>query len=321
MTGYRPLASLGIAAYPEHGVTSDELMRSADMAMYSAKAKRTAVAAFRVEMRHEATQVLEMRNALNGALGRGEFLQVYQPIMRLSDGEMVGAEALLRWRSPGRGLLAPGEFLHLAEMAGLLHQIDRWVLQRAAADVAGWRAEGLFAQDWWVSVNQTAEDLVRPDWGNSITEAARLAGAGVLQIELTEGHMSGSLEALQRGLRALEGLGVKLAVDDFGTGYSNLSYLCSLPITTVKIDRSFVQGIETQPQAQTLVRAMIGLSRQFGYSVVAEGIETAGQLAFLQEEGCDMAQGYLLARPLDSTCFQQFLQDRLKNSKLVQTAS
>lgn len=317
MDGYRPLASLGIAAYPEHGLTSDELMRSADMAMYSAKSKRASYASFHVEMRREATQILEMRNALNGALGRGEFRLVYQPIVRLSDGQMVGAEALLRWLSPGRGLLAPGEFMQFAEMAGLLHHIDRWVLRTAVADVADWRAAGLVAPDWWVSVNQTAEDLVRPDWGICITEAARVAGHGGLQIELTEGHVSGSLEALQRGLRELDVLGVKLAVDDFGTGYSNLSYLCSLPITTVKIDRSFVQGLETQRQSQTLVRAMIGLSRQFGYSVVAEGIETQGQLAFLREEGCDMAQGYFFARPLNSMDFRRFLLNRQARPMLL----
>jgi len=320
MASFRPLASLGIAAYPEHGVTSDELIRSADTAMYAAKAKHSAVAAFNVSMRHEATKVLEMRNALTGAVGRGEFQLFYQPIVRLSDGEMVGAEALLRWLNPGRGLLQPGEFLHLAEMAGLLRDIDRWVLQTAAVNVAGWRAAKLFSSDWWVSVNQTAADLARPDWGESIAQAARLAGPGGLQIELTEGHVSGSLEALQRGLRELDGLGVKLAVDDFGTGCSNLSYLCSLPITTVKIDGSFVQGLETQPKAQTLVRAMIGLSRQFGYSVVAEGIEKAGQLAFLREVGCDMGQGYLFARPLDVTGFQHFLLSRTSRSARIDKA-
>lgn len=307
MAGYRPLASLGIAAYPEHGLTADELMRSADTAMYAAKTKRAPVAAFHSDMRREATQLLEMRNALTGAVGRGEFQLFYQPIIRLSNGEIAGAEALLRWIRPGRGPLPPRDFLQLAEMAGLLHDIDRWVLQRAAAEVASWRESGLFASHWWISVNQTADDLLQPEWGSSITEAARLAGPGGLQIELTEGHVCGSLEALQRGLRALEELGVKLAVDDFGTGNSNLSYLYSLPITTVKIDRSFVQDLKKKRQAHTLVRAMIGLSREFGYSVVAEGIETADQLAFLRSEGCDMGQGYLFSRPLDSVSFRRFL--------------
>lgn len=312
LPSYRPRASLGLASFPEHGVTSDELMRSADMAMYAAKAKHIPFAAFDVGMRHEATQILEMRNALTGAVGRGEFQLFYQPIFQLSDGCVVGAEALLRWQNPRRGLLAPGQFLHLAEMAGLLRDIDSWVLQRAASDVAVWREAGLFTPNCWVSVNQTVEDLVRPEWDASIAEAARLAGVGGLHIELTEGHVSCSLEVLQRELRALEGLGVKLAVDDFGTGFSNLSYLCSLPIATVKIDRSFVQDVETKTQAQTLVRVMIGLAREFGYSVVAEGIETIAQLTFLREAGCDMGQGFYLSRPLEKIDFERLLKGRTR---------
>jgi EAL domain-containing protein (putative c-di-GMP-specific phosphodiesterase class I) len=141
-----------------------------------------------------------------------------------------------------------------------------------------------------------------------------------LQIELTEGHVSGSLDVLQRGLHSLKSLGVKLAVDDFGTGFSNLSYLCSLPITTVKIDRSFVQALESQTHAQTLVRAMIGLSKQLGCSVIAEGIETASQLAFLREAGCDMGQGYHFARPMDATGFQHFLLCRTAPSARASSA-
>jgi EAL domain-containing protein (putative c-di-GMP-specific phosphodiesterase class I) len=316
LPSYRPLASLGIASYPEHGVTSDELMRSADTAMYAAKAKLSPVAAFDAQMREKATEVLEIRNALIGAVERGEFRLFYQPIVRLSDGGIVGAEALLRWLSPGRGLLVPAEFLHMAQMTGQLREIDRWVLHQAASDVAGWRELGLFGPDWWVSVNQTAEDLVQPDWIDCVAEAARLSGPASLQIELTEGQVSASIEVLQRRLRALEGYGVKLAVDDFGTGYSNLSSLCSLPITTVKIDRSFVEGIEKRPQAQTLVRVMIGLASQFGYSVVAEGIETASQRSVLSEAGCEMGQGYHFSRPLDAASFQGYLLNELARSAL-----
>ena len=313
MAGYRPSASMGIAMYPDHGLSVPELLRSADTAMYAAKTGHGRVAFYQSDMRREASHLLDLRNALTGAVERGEFQLFYQPICRISDGIMVGAEALLRWHRPGHGLLLPGDFLHVAEMSGLMREIDRWVLTRAVADLTGWAAAGLLPPGWRHSVNQTAEDLVTPDWVHhlqGLLGPKGQLGSAVLQIELTEGHVSGSLDALQRSLRALGPLGVRLAVDDFGTGSSNLSYLRSLPISTIKIDRGFVRGIEEDPDARILVQAMIGLGQKFGYEMLAEGIETEAQAEILRAAGCDLVQGFLMARPLDPAAFTRRLLNR-----------
>lgn len=313
LADYRPTASLGIALFPDHGDTGNELLRSADTAMYAAKAGRARLATFCPAMRHAAATLLDVRNALTGALERGEFELHYQPIFRLSDRAITGAEALLRWRRPGHGLLMPDSFLDTAEAAGLLRTIDAWVLAQAVSDLGRWRAAGLVGPKWRMSVNQTADDLAQSTWVPALVSAMAAAklppDATCLQIELTEGHMAGTRQTLQTNLREMERLGVRLAVDDFGTGYSNLAYLRRLPITMLKIDKGFVVGIEEDADAQVLARAMIGLGDQFGYEILAEGIETEGQRQALAAMGCVLGQGYLVAHPLPMTDLARLLQE------------
>lgn len=309
LQGYRPSASIGVAIYPDHGLTATELLRSADTAMYDAKVSHGKVAFFRPPMRVAATHLLDLRNGLSGALERGEFVLHYQPIFRLADHAVVGAEALLRWNRPGHGILAPGAFLPIAESAGLMRAIDAWVLTRAMADLGAWRDAGHLSPGWLLSINQTADDLAQPQWANRLALAAESIGLGQrdsdprLQIELTEGQVAGTLEALQLNLRALDRLGMRLAVDDFGTGYSNLSYLSRLPISMLKIDKSFVAGIATDANAEVLVRAVIGLGAQLGCEVLAEGIETVAQASKLAGMDCGLGQGFLLGPGVSAADF------------------
>lgn len=302
LESYRPSASLGVALYPEHGATGEELLRAADTAMYAAKGSASRIAFYRAVMRAQAAEMFALTNALSGALERGEFELLYQPIYRITDRAIVGAEALLRWNRPGFGQLSPGAFLATAERAGLMRAIDAWVLGQALRDLAGWREGGAFGAGFLLSVNQTAEDLSQPDWlktleGLMARHAIASSGA-MLQIELTEAYAAGTFETLHHNLDALSALGVRLAVDDFGTGYSNLSYLRRLPISMLKIDRSFIHGLERDAEAQVLAQAIIGLGAQFEYQVLAEGVESEAQLAALARMGCDYCQGFLLARPM-----------------------
>ena len=309
LQAYRPSASIGVAVYPDHGQDATELLRSADTAMYAAKVNHGKVAFFRPSMRVAAAHLLDLRNALTGALERGEFALHYQPIFRLSDRAVVGAEALLRWNRPGHGVLAPGAFLSIAETAGLMRAIDAWVLARAVRDLGAWRDAGLLAPGWLLSINQTADDLAQPHWAESLHQAAASIGLGQgpldprLQIELTEGQVAGTLDALQLNLRALDGLGVRLAVDDFGTGYSNLSYLSRLPISMLKIDKSFIAGIAQDANAEVLVRAVIGLGAQLGCEVLAEGIETEAQAFKLSTMDCRLGQGFLIGPAVAASSF------------------
>jgi diguanylate cyclase (GGDEF)-like protein/PAS domain S-box-containing protein len=298
--GYRTGASIGIALAPDHGRSVPELLRSADTAMYAAKEQRSHIALYDSAMRQEAARLLDLRNALTGAVGRGEFCLHYQPILRLVDRCVVGAEALLRWNRPGLGLSPPREFLAVAESAGMMRDIDAWVLEQAIAELGQWRAAGLVGEGWALSVNQTAEDLADPFWADRLERAMRRAGLGgeALQIELTEGQVAGPDETVQHNLRALGAMGVRLAVDDFGTGYSNLQYLRSLPISTIKIDRSFISGVDDDANDRMLIQAMQGLGRQFGYATLAEGIETEAQADLLTRLGCDLGQGFHFSPPL-----------------------
>ncbi|WP_444454823.1 EAL domain-containing protein [Rhodobacter capsulatus] len=310
---YRPSASAGIACYGRHGDSRDTLLRNSDLAMYAAKSDRQAVMVYEPSMGAEALRELETRVALINALENDEFELHFQPIFALDDKRPRGCEALVRWNRPGHGLVMPGEFLPIAAKAGLMPAIDRMVLRRAVAVQARWRWAGLVHADWTLSINQTASSLAAQDWAEVLdAELVRVGWKTTndvappfgLQIELTEDQLAidvpGAMEALQR----LRTMGIALAIDDFGTGYSSLTYLRRMPVTTLKIDASFVRGIEADGDARQIVEAIIGLAKKFGFVALAEGIESEAALQTLIDLGCDYGQGYLFERPLPQAAFE-----------------
>jgi diguanylate cyclase (GGDEF)-like protein/PAS domain S-box-containing protein len=288
-------ASIGIALGGDGDTTAEGLLRDADAAMYRAKERgRARVEFFDEPMRSEVAGRLEMQNALHRAVERGELRLAYQPIIDLRSSGIVGVEALLRWQHAERGLLKPNSFISLAEDAGLIVPIGRWLIEEAAQACARWRDHNVS-----VSVNVSARQLRQPDLLETVAAALErnAVPAGALRMELTETVLMEDLEFHGRTLTALRDLGVSLAIDDFGTGYSSLTYLRRFPVSTVKIDRSFVAGLGANLADSAIVDSVINLAHALDLEVVAEGTETAEQVACLQDLGCDKAQGYIFAAP------------------------
>jgi diguanylate cyclase (GGDEF)-like protein/PAS domain S-box-containing protein len=296
-------ASLGVAIAPRDGTDADELLRNADLAMYRAKAAGRNGWRFSVaDLNRHARRAAEIEADLRGGVARGEFVLHYQPQLALADRRIVGAEALLRWRRPGHGLLRPAEFLGLAEEAGLIVSINEWVLREACRQAAVWQRAGLAPLR--IAVNLSPVQFRRQDVVALVAEVLRESGLdpGRLDLEITEGILMGDVAAVGQQLRALRALGVGLSLDDFGTGYSSLSYIRSFPLDRLKIDRSFTRGID-EPGDLAIVRTIIELGRALGLVIVAEGVETAEQLEVLRAEGCDEVQGNYFAAPLPPEAF------------------
>ncbi|WP_407528185.1 EAL domain-containing protein [Methylobacterium oryzisoli] len=285
--------SIGIAMAPEHGLSGTMLFGRADLALYRAKAEgRNAFRFFDAAMDAavEARERLELD--LRGALARDEFVLHYQPIIGLATGQVVGREALLRWRHPVRGLVSPGEFIPLAEETRLIVEIGAWALRQACADALA------FGDKAHIAVNVSAVQFRQPGFAHTVLAALCASGLppNRLELEITETMLMQEAESLIATLTVLRDLGVSIALDDFGTGYSSLSYLRRFPFDKIKIDRSFVADI-ANPETAAIVRAIVGLGASLGMRVTAEGVETEAQRAILRSEGCDEAQGYLIGRP------------------------
>jgi diguanylate cyclase (GGDEF)-like protein len=299
-------ASIGIAVYPSDGATAEDLLKQADTAMYRAKALgRGGVAFFEDKMNAEASERARVDRELRLALQRDEFVLHYQPQLNLRTGRPEGVEALVRWQHPERGLLAPGAFIEVAEENGLIDAIGGWVLDRACSQMAQWRSDGLVIQH--MAVNVSARQLLRPDFFTRVQVAL---GHNALEpeavvLEVTESLFAdaGAVEVLKR----LQRLGVGIAVDDFGTGYSSFAYLRTLPISILKIDRTFIVDVATNAAAATIVAAIIKMAQALHKEVVAEGVEDADQIAFLQRAGCDHLQGYAISRPVDAGALERFV--------------
>ncbi|GIU86305.1 MAG: hypothetical protein KatS3mg009_0820 [Acidimicrobiia bacterium] len=290
-------ASVGIAL----GVGDErpeDLLRDADAAMYHAKeAGRGRAEVFDDTMRARALARHATENALHRALERGELLLFFQPVVSLHDRSCVGAEALVRWQHPDRGLVAPAEFVPLAEETGLVVRLGRWVLEEAAAQAARWQAER--GRPFAVSVNLSARQLTQPDLAATVAEVIGRTGVDPanLCLEITESVLMDDAQAVLHAIEEVRALGVRFAIDDFGTGYSSLGYLKRFPVDRVKIDRSFVAGLGTDPGDAAIVSAVVGLAHALDLQVVAEGVETEEQLAELVSLGCDEAQGFYFAPP------------------------
>ncbi len=289
-------ASIGIAiAGP--GDSPETLLRDADAAMYQAKDRgKGRWELFDEEMRSSARTRLETENALHRALERDELRVYYQPIIELPGETCSGAEALVRWQHPDRGLVAPDAFINLAEETGLIVPIGAWVLEESCRQLVEWRDAGLVSPTFSIAVNLSARQLAQPDLVDAVAAALERTGAPPEHVclEITESVLMA--ETTIEALDALRALGVSLSIDDFGTGYSSLGYLRRFPVDTVKVDRSFVEGLGTEAEDTAIVAAVVGLGHALGLSVVAEGVETEQQLAELRAMGCDRAQGFWFAR-------------------------
>jgi diguanylate cyclase (GGDEF)-like protein len=296
-------ASIGIAiAGP--GDTPETLLRDADAAMYQAKDRgKGRWELFDEEMRSSARMRLETENALHRALERDELRIYYQPIVELVGTTCSGAEALVRWQHPDRGLVAPDAFIDLAEETGLIVPIGAWVLEEACRQLMEWRDAGLVSPTFTMAVNLSARQLAQADLVERVAAALERTGAPpeLVCLEITESVLMA--ETTIDAIDALRALGVRLSIDDFGTGYSSLGYLRRFPVDSVKVDRSFVDGLGTESEDSAIVAAVVGLGHALGLSVVAEGVETELQLAELGALGCDRAQGFWFARPQPADVF------------------
>lgn len=290
-------ASIGIAVSTPDLSDPHELLRAADTALYRAKAAGgESWSAYTPLMAEEARSRLRMKLQLRHALERGELRVRYQPVVDLADGKIVGLEALVRWQHSELGLLAPAAFLDVAQASGLIEPIGQWVLEQACAQAARW----LRLRPIWVAVNIAPQQLRQPDFVDQIVAAVDRAGIdpSVLHLEITESVTAREGIAYLEHLHALRRMGVRLAIDDFGTGESSLAALRRYPIDTVKIDREFIAGADTDDDAAAIVRAVVGIGRALGLRVIAEGVETEGEHRLLRGLGCAYAQGYLFGRPM-----------------------
>ena len=305
-------ASVGISVYPQDGQDADTLLRMADIAMARAKEGHAnpdhSVAFYSNEMNQGMHERMRLESGLRHALGHGELLLYYQPKFEIGSDRIIGAEALVRWAHPERGLVPPSEFIPLAETTGLIVQVGEWVLEQACAQAAEWQRAGL--APFRLAVNVSAREFTA-----SLPErvAATLARHELdpcwLELEITESTLMHDIDRVIGIMDRINALGVALSLDDFGTGYSSLSYLKRFPIHTLKIDRSFTTGIPQDASDCAIASTIISIGRQLGHRVIAEGVETIEQLSFLRESGCDEVQGYLYAAPLPAARFEQGLRE------------
>ena len=301
-------ASVGITVYPEDGAEFDELLKKADTAMYHAKeAGRNAYRFYTERMNTDAPEKLDLHGRLRRALERGEFVLHYQPLVELGTGEIVGGEALLRWQSPEHGLIAPGSFIPAAEHSGLIVPLGEWVLREACAELALWHAQG--RRQLSMAVNISAIQFRRGDVEETVLRALASSGAtpAALELELTESILIDGAEQVLATMRRLQALGVRLAIDDFGTGYSSLAYLKRFAVDKLKIDRSFVRDIVSNPDDAAIVRAVIQMAGNLNLKVLAEGVETAAVADQLRAMQCDLVQGYHFGRPMPAAEFRRLI--------------
>ena len=301
--------SIGISVYPMDGEDAETLIKNADTAMYHAKENgRNNFQYFTAEMNVKVVARQSLEASLRRALEREEFLLHYQPKVKLNTGEITSVEALIRWQHPDRGLVSPAEFVPIAEDSGLILPIGRWVLREACRQARAWQDAGLPPIP--TAVNVSYAEFRKPSFVEGVQTTLKETGleARYLELELTEGVLMDDAKFTASVLQELKGMGIRLAADDFGTGYSSLSYLREFPIDILKIDRSFINQITADCDGSTIVDAIISMGKSLKHVVVAEGIETQEQRAYLQAHHCQEGQGYLFSRPLPAAQFAVLLQ-------------
>jgi len=299
-------ASVGVAVFPEHGTTADELLRLADIAMYQAKQNRTGLSVYHSSVDPRGGQALQLSSELDRALDEGELVVHYQPKADVHTGAITGVEALVRWQHPERGLLPPDAFVPIAERNGLIRRLTLQVIRSALSQQSSWLAEGI---DVPLAVNLSIANLLDADLPRDIAtllDDLRVR-PGKLKLEITESYLVTDPTLIHSNIQQLCDHGVGLALDDFGTGYSSLTHLRRLPIDEIKIDRSFIQDLETDSDDAAIVQSTIDLAHSLNLTVVAEGVETAVTWSRLRDFGCDQAQGYFLARPMPAQLLTAWL--------------
>jgi EAL domain-containing protein (putative c-di-GMP-specific phosphodiesterase class I) len=299
--------SIGVSLYPDDGREFDILLRNADTALYQAKdSGRDTYRFFSEKMNLDAQEQLHLQGQLRNAVKNREFILHYQPQIDIGSGRIVGTEALVRWQHPELGLIPPGKFIPLAERSGLVIPMGDWVLNEACRQAQAWRDKG---HSLVMAVNLSALQFKRGNLLETVAHALKRSGlpANMLELELTESILLQDVDVAIKTLRSLKEMGVKLSIDDFGTGYSSLSYLKRLAVNKLKIDQSFVRDLAEDSDSAAIVRAIIQLGHTLQLSVIAEGVETEAQLAFLRSNGCDEAQGYLYSRPVPAVEFVRLL--------------
>ena len=305
-------ASVGISVYPQDGTDADTLLRAADIAMERAKEVHAnpdnSVAFYSLDMNKGMHERMRIESGLRHALGHGELMLCYQPKFEIGSDRIVGAEALVRWVHPERGMVPPSEFIPLAETTGLIVQVGEWVLEQACAQAAVWQRAGM--RPFRLAVNVSAREFTE-SLPNRVAETLARYGLAPcwLELEITESTLMHDIDRVIGIMDRINALGVALSLDDFGTGYSSLSYLKRFPIHTLKIDRSFTTGIPHDASDCAIASTIISIGRQLGHRVIAEGVETLEQLEFLRQNGCDEVQGYLYAAPLPAARFEQGLRE------------
>ena len=292
-------ASIGICVYPHDGLSLEDLLKNADLSMYKAKHSGGGVFQYyTAEMNNEAHENIKFETSLREAIKNNEFVMFYQPKLNLQDGLLVGVEALIRWDNPELGMMNPEKFLPLAEETGLILQMGEWAIREACRVNKSWQNQGY--QPVTISVNISPKQFKHQDIAQLISAALTETGleAKYLEIEITESAIMENIETSMYKLKEIQSLGVMVSIDDFGTGYTSINYLKQLPVSNLKIDQSFIRGIFNNNNDLVITNAVIMLAHSLGLKVVAEGVETADQLQFLADGGCDLVQGYYLSRPL-----------------------
>jgi len=302
-------ASIGIAMFPNDGEDAPTLTKNADMAMYRAKGEgKNGFRFFTSQGKVPSVERLVFEARLRQALDRDEFSLYYQPKVDVGSDQITGVEALLRWTLPDLGALPPSQFIPIAEETGLIVSIGRWVLRRACAQNMAWRRQGLPPLS--MAVNLSPRQFSDENLLQDIDDALAASGMPpqLLQLEITESMVMHDVGHAIELLDIIRGRGVRLAIDDFGTGYSSMSLMKKFPVDTLKIDRSFVQDLPKDSEDRAIAQAIISMGKALGLTVIAEGVETAAQAAFLRERGCDEMQGYLFSRPVPAERIPQLIE-------------
>jgi diguanylate cyclase (GGDEF)-like protein len=302
--------SIGISLYPHDGEDAETLLKNADAAMYHAKQEgRGNFQFYNESMNATALYRLTLESRLRGALDRGEFLLNYQPVVDMDTRGMVGVEALVRWNDPDAGIVRPDEFIPIAEESGLILSLGEWVLQRACSQARKWDAAGL--PPIRVAVNVSGRQFRDESLVTTVRQVLDDTGLdpGRLVLEITEGVLMEASRETRTMLEELKNLGLRISIDDFGTGYSSLSYLTHFPLDSLKVDKSFVQGVDQNSDGAAITSAIVAMAHRLRLKVVAEGVETPQELAFLGEEGCDEIQGYLFSKPVAPESITQYLRE------------
>ncbi|MBK5397369.1 EAL domain-containing protein [Pseudomonas sp. TH39(2020)] len=301
-------ASLGISIYPDDGFDAIALIKKAETAMRNVKESGPNDFSFFIdEMNQRARDQQSIESGIRLALERNEFVLHYQPKLDLVSGQVVGAEALIRWQKPGHGLVYPSDFISIAEDSGLIVPLSKWVLAEACRQACAWQAAGL--PKICMSVNMSAIDFRQRDFVDSIEQTLKQTGLepALLELEITEGVLMQNVETTVNALTRLKVMGVRLAIDDFGTGYSSLSYLRRFPIDVLKIDQSFIRGLSSDSNDAALVSAIISLGRSLKLTIIAEGVETLEQLDFLKAHQCEEGQGFYFSKAVEPDAFVRYL--------------